>query len=199
MIAVGAHAVLVQAAEIEVAQFAFLLRRERVGVAHRPQAHVGVHRHPAVGGEVNLAPVVVGLVSRERVPAGLPAGGNAIEAAEGDEEQRFLPAIPVAFGAAIIADVPDGGVLSGVTVLDVVRDPVVALLRLPVGVRLSANDLLREPPKFGREYDVRSLAGKLLERGVVGITGPDIRRLYIKPNGAGGVVILDLKPGRLAR
>src|SRR3989442_3169083 len=55
----------------------------------------------------DFRPVVNGLGARESVPAGLPAGGDGVEAAERDKKQGLLTTVAVASGAAIIADVPN--------------------------------------------------------------------------------------------
>ena len=50
-----------------------------------------------------------------------------------------------------------------------------------------------ELAQFGSKDDVRPLAGKLLERRVIGITGPDLGRFYVKPDGLGGVFVINLE------
>src|SRR5215470_9747570 len=123
MIVVRGHAIPVKPAEIKIADLLFFVGRESVGVTHRENSHVRVDGHPAVRSDINLGPVVDGFVAGAGVPAGLPAGGNSVETAECDEEKSFLSAITVLFGAAIVADVADGGVFDGVAVFDLVANP----------------------------------------------------------------------------
>src|SRR4051812_48411141 len=107
MVAVRDHAIPIEAAKIEITDFFFLVGREIAGILHRENSHVGIHRHPTVGRNINLGPIMNRFVAWASVPAGLPAGRNAVGPTERDKEKSFLAAITVLFGAAIIADVPD--------------------------------------------------------------------------------------------
>src|SRR5207248_7107250 len=110
VVAVGRHAIPVQSAKIEIPNLALLVGSERARVAHRENGHVGIDWHPAIRRDVHLAPIVNGLVTGTGVPTRLPAGGNAVEPTKRDKKESLLAAIAVLFGAAIIADVADGGV-----------------------------------------------------------------------------------------
>src|SRR5258707_1161551 len=103
MIAVCAHAVLIEATEVEITNLPLLLRLKCSGVAHRVNTHIGIHRYQSVRCEVDLRPVMDGLCPREGVPSRLPARGYAVQPAQSDEQERLLAAVTIPISAAMIA------------------------------------------------------------------------------------------------
>ena len=190
VVGVGGHAVVVEAAEVEVADFAFLGLRQRPGVAHRPIAHVRVDRQPTPGRQVNFGPIVVGGVAGQEVPAGLPAGRDAVQAAQGDEQQRLLAAIAVALGAAVVADVREGGILAGVAVEEVVGRPLVEQAGAAEGVGFAAENAGRKLAQGGREHHVRSFREEGAEGGIGGVHGQGAGGVEIEANTAGREVVI---------
>src|SRR5579859_7074891 len=69
VVAVGDHAVLVEAAKIEVANVMALLGSESGCVTQGVNAHVRINRDPAVGSEIDFRPVMVGLAAGKDGPA----------------------------------------------------------------------------------------------------------------------------------
>src|SRR5438105_14710600 len=114
------------------------------------------------------------------VPARLPARRNAIETAKRNKEQSLLPAITIASGPAIIANIPNRRVLEGVAVLDVLRDPIKKLLRLQTGICFITGDLLRQRSHFRSENHVRPFTCERLEFRHTPIARLDLPWSYIK-------------------
>src|SRR5689334_15459978 len=125
MVAVCDQAILIEAAEIEVTHLTPLFGGKGGHITCGVNPHVRVDRDPAVRGEINLRPIVIGRGAGKEVPAGLPARWYPVQTAEGDEKQSFLAAISIPMRAAILAEIRHGRILGGETVFNMIRNPIV--------------------------------------------------------------------------
>src|SRR5947207_650163 len=134
-----------------------------------------------------------GLCPGKGVPAGLPAGGNAVEPAERDEKQSLLAAIAIAASTAIIADVANRRVLDCIAVLDLVGDPIVELFGREIRVCFVSADSLRECAHLWREHDMRGLTGELFLRVVVQIARLDFGGVNMETYPPGAVIVFNFE------
>src|SRR5437016_11816170 len=97
-----------------------------VGCLH---AITRVRGEPAVGGDVDLAPVVHGPTAGLGLPAALPARGDSGDAAHGDKDGALHPAISAAAGEAVFGQARDHAVFLLGVPGNVGADPVEDLAR----------------------------------------------------------------------
>ena len=69
MVAIGSHAIIIQAAKIKIMKLAALGGREAGAVTRGKQAGPGIDRHPAVGSQVNFGPIMNIVETRDRGPS----------------------------------------------------------------------------------------------------------------------------------
>src|SRR6185312_7267371 len=157
----------VQATQVEPAKRGVTALRLRAGL-QLPEGDV--HRYPAVGRQVELAPVVDVVVTAvgEDGP-GLPARRYPVHAQQGDQQQGLLAAIAVTGMQGVVADVGKGRVFARAGPRYLV-DRGKQLLRDPIRIGLVADDLAGEHAHGFAEHHVRQTFGHVWrERGGDGI------------------------------
>src|SRR6476620_8632040 len=152
VVEVDDHAVSVLVSEVEVAD---------AGVVGFLHAVGGIGGEPAPGGDVDFGPVVHGPADGFGFPTGLPAGGDAGEAAHGDEERGLDAAVTATGGHALVGEAVDRAVLVLGVVGDVGVDPMEDLAGLGEGVGFGADDLLDLVADGGGERDVWGTLGEI--------------------------------------
>ena len=145
----------------------------RIARAIGRAAKRAIREQPAVGRDVEAGPVVVAGGFGRRVQTGLPARGNAAQAAERDERDRLHAAVAALPAEEILGDVRDRQIGRHEAVDSLRRDEIVDPAGLEQRIGLLADDLLGQRAQIGREDDVRLLLlrvkGRLLRADGLGL------------------------------
>ena len=162
--AVGRHAQGIEVAEEEPVA---LRRAGAVGAS----AVAGVAEEPAPALQPKLCPVVAAAVIGLQRHAALPAGRNACNAAQVDEQQRLQSAVALQIHGAVFADIVNLEIIAHEGILHLGGGEFVELPCLAHRLGLIPCQLLRQSAQIGREADERRRFGKvgLLHRQRIGI------------------------------